>query len=134
MDNNQGNKLLDSLSKIGVYLIIFYILFLLGKSLWTNYQLKRMIDKLHSQIATLELQKKDLENLIVYYKSDAFKELEARKKLGYKRPDENVMVLPATPTPMNFPAEVEKEKQGVVVEKEEVKTANWLLWWEFFMK
>lgn len=134
MDIGKKNKLTNNLIKIATYLVIFYILFLLGKSLWTNFELKKSIETLKDQIAVLEGQKKDLENLNLYYQSDSFKELEARRKLGYKKPDEKVMVLSATPTPQNFPQEVAKEKEGVAPKVSESQIPIWLLWWEFYTK
>ena len=134
-------KLISNLVKIATYLIIFYILFLLSRSLWTNYTLRRTIDQLNGQIVTLSEEKKTLENLNLYYRSDSFKELEARKKLGLKAIGEKVMILPASPsggattaTPQNFSEELEKEKEGTANQTPESPIPNWFLWWEFFTK
>ena len=144
MENHKDNrrkKLIDLSIKIGTYLFILYILFLLGRVLWINANLKNSIEKLHQQIAALEQQKKDMSNLILYYQSDAFKELEARKKLGLKKPGEKVVIIPASlaggstsPTPANFIEEVEKEKRGVAGKETTIEEPNWRLWWEFFMR
>ena len=134
MENNRRKKLLDSAIKIGMYLIIFYILFLLGRALWVNYNLKKSIDKLNQQIASLEQDKKNLENLNLYYNSDSFKELEARKKLGLKAPGEKVMIVQTSPTPENFPEEISQEQKAVTPSSQNKEEANWLLWWQFFTK
>lgn len=127
-----GKKYQNSIIKLVTYLLIFYGLFLLGRSLFVNYNLKQSITKLNEQIATLEKEKKNLENLNLYYQSDSFKELEARKKLGLKAPGEKVFVLAATPTTQNFPEEINKEKEKTAPQSSESQIPNWLLWWEFF--
>ncbi len=139
MDNNFGSKrpkkLLDLSSKVGIYLFIFYVLFLLGRAILTNYNLKNTIVKLQDQIVALEQQKKDLDNLILYYQSTAFKELEARKKLGLKAPGEKVMILPIPVTSAtNFPEEVRHEQKAVAGTNQNKDAPNWQLWWQFFTK
>lgn len=127
-------KLLLTSIKIITYLVIFYILFLLSRTLWTNYNLRASIEKLNQQIAVLNKEKKTLENLNLYYQSDSFKELEARRKLGLKAPGEQVMILSTTPAPQNFSQELEKEKEKTAPKANETSNPNWLLWWDFFTK
>ena len=127
-------KLISSLVKIVSYLLIFYILFLLGKSLWTNFNLRKSINQLNVQIVSLSDDKKNLENLNLYYQSDAFKELEARRKLGLKSSGEKVLILAATPTTQNFSDELQKEKEKTANTQSGAPTPNWALWWQFFTK
>lgn len=131
-------KYLNLASKIIIFIFVIYTLFLLGKSLFTNYELRKSIQKLNEQIATLEQQKKDLNNLILYYQSDSFKELEARRKLGLKKPDEKVyLVSGATSVSTNFEEEMKEEQEKVSSKGKTEKNAgktNWSLWWEFFTK
>lgn len=134
MEYERHKKLFDLAIKVATYIFIFYILFLLGRVLWLNFNLKESIEKLQEQIVVLEQQKKDLNNLILYYQSDSFKELEARRKLGYKKPGEKVVILELSPSSENFPEEVEKEKQGVAGKSTASEEPNWQLWWEFFMQ
>ncbi|MBM2821228.1 MAG: Septum formation initiator [Candidatus Berkelbacteria bacterium] len=131
--NEKQKNLLNKGSKVILYILLIYIIFLLAKSLWTNYDLKNSVEKLQSQIATLQQQKKDLENLNIYYQSDAFKELEARRKLGMKRPDEQILII-STPPSETFSQELEKEKQGIAQKTSESQTTGWRLWWEYFTK
>lgn len=134
------NKFVPKLTKLGVYLLVFWILFLLGRALWQNWDLKHSISKLNEQLLTLTQQKKDLENLNLYYNSDSFKELEARKRLGLKKPGEKLVVLPmATPsqgqvTPSNFPEQLAQEKKTIAGVEAPSKIPNWALWWQYFTK
>lgn len=141
MDNNFGSnrrkKLFDLATKVGIYVFVFYILFLLGRAILTNYNLKNSIGKLQEQIAVLEQEKKDFNNLILYYQSNDFKELEARKKLGYKASGEQVMILPtpaASGTAANFPEEVSQEQKAIAGQDQMKEAPNWQLWWNFFIR
>lgn len=130
----KNQKSINFLIKVGSYLVIFYIIFLIVRVVWTNYNLRGSIKGLENQIAILNQEKKDLENLNLYYQSESFKELEARKKLGLKAPGEKVLVLAATPTAQNFTEELKKEKEGTAVKNPENLIPNWAMWWEYFTK
>jgi len=128
-------KYLNLASKVIIFVFVIYTLFLLGKSLFINYELRQSIQKLNEQIATLEQQKKDLNNLILYYQSDSFKELEARRKLGLKKPGEKVYLISATTSaPMNFEEEMKEEQEKVSSKEKILNKSNWSLWWDFFTK
>ncbi|HLB95690.1 MAG TPA: septum formation initiator family protein [Patescibacteria group bacterium] len=133
------HQLLSASVRLITFLVTFWIIFLLGRAVWQNWQLKDAILKLEEQLATLENQKKDLNNLLIYYQSDSFRELEARKRLGLKKVGEKMVILPlpsATPesTPANFPEEVAQEKEKITGETGRTQIANWLLWWQYFTK
>lgn len=142
------SKFISQVSRVAVYVVFFWIILLLVRSVWQNITLKQSIQKLNEQIATLEDNKSNLNNLLIYYRSDSFKELEARKKLGMKKPGEKVVILPIEPsetnspavageqtaTPSNFPEEVQKEQKTISSNKEENPLPNWRLWWDYFRK
>jgi len=139
----QKNKLIPKLTKLAIYFVIFWLIFLLGKSLWQNWVLKHSIGKLNEQIAVLEKEKANLNNLILYYRSDSFKELEARKKLGLKKPGEKVVILavssaspalPPSPSPSNFSEELKKEQEKITASSFVPQIPSWLLWWQYFTK
>lgn len=144
------NQYLMKFSLIATILVIGWIFLLLGKTVWQNWILRHSILKLYEQIAILEKQKNDLNNLIIYYRSDSFKELEARKRLGVKKPGEKMVILPVSPSqggpvlslptasssilPPNFPEEVAKEKEAVAGIESPSQIPNWLLWWQYFTR
>lgn len=119
--------------KILIYLLILYTFFLLGKAVWTNYQLKQQTELIEKEIANIQKQNKDLENLILYYKSDSFREVEARRKLGLKKPDEKMMQVPVKKLG-DFPSELEAQKESFQEQTQEEKQPNWQLWWQYFTK
>lgn len=134
MNKLRENQLTSFLVRIGSILLIFYILFLLGRSVWTNYDLRQSIKKLNTQIATLEQQKIDLRNLNLYYSSESFKELEARRKLGFKKPDEKVVIIASAQDTNNFEQELNADRGKVAEKKNEETTSNWLLWLDYFTR
>lgn len=100
-----------------------YLAVVLVQTVRHNASLKTQITQLEKDINQLQEDKQELGFLIQYYQTDAFKEKEARAKLGLQKPGENLIILP-------------KEKKIEVAEAELVKaktksTANWLKWWHF---
>ena len=133
MNQNFKTKSTTILNKILVYLLIGYTFFMVGRSVWLNWQLKKQTDTIEMEISKIQAQNKNLENLILYYKSDSFREVEARKKLGLKKPGEVAVAVPVK-TPNNFQSEVQAQKEGVSEKPKETKTPNYELWWQYFTK
>jgi cell division protein FtsB len=121
----------EKLSKLVGYLLILYTFFMLGRSIWINYQLNKETEKLNLEIEEAKIQNQNLENLILYYKSDSFREVEARKKLGLKKPGETVVAVPVSKT-SNFQVELETKKQNISEKEDEEQISNWRLWWKLF--
>lgn len=133
MNQNFKTKSTTILSKILVYLLIGYTFFMVGRSVWENFQLKKQTDNIEQEISKIQAQNKNLENLILYYKSDSFREVEARKKLGLKKPGEVAVAVPAK-SANNFQSEVQAQEEGVSEKPKEIKTPNYELWWQYFTK
>jgi cell division protein FtsB len=72
-------------------LAVFYFGFLLYQAVYVNYQTNKKISELNKSLAESTKGQKNLQDLIAYYKTDTFQELEARKKLGLKMPGEKVI-------------------------------------------
>jgi cell division protein FtsB len=117
--------------KAVLILIAGFILFSLGKSIWKNYLVVQNINAVKNDIINAENENKNLKNLIIYYQTDTYKELEARRKLGYKKPGENVLIIPEinpreeTKTNLNTP----KNDQS-----QENQTANFFKWYHYVIK
>jgi cell division protein FtsB len=94
-------------------LIIIYLLVVLAQTVKHNYDLGRQIEDLRAQTVLLQDQKDSLNYSIQYYKTESFREREARSKLGLQMPGENVVIVPrATATPTPPPAETAKRPEG----------------------
>ncbi len=131
--NLHKQELKEIVNKLLIYGLIVYVVFILGRSIWDNFQLKRQIDSNKNQISDLQNENKNLENLIVYYQSDSFKEMEARSKLGLKKPGETAVSVP-TKKYSNFQTETEAEKKNIAPPTVDQTVSNWRSWWEYFSK
>lgn len=90
-----------------IALACIYIFFLLYQSVYFNYQTSKKIRTLKSELANSEVDQMRFESLNAYYKTWAFQELEARKKLGFKMPGEKAIQVKVEesvqPMPSNQP-------------------------------
>lgn len=77
-----------------VVAVVVYLLFLTYKSVISNYRTNQKIDNLEDEIVLLEIEKQYLADLNIYYSTDTYKELEARRKLGLKKKGETVIKIP----------------------------------------
>ena len=109
-----------------IFLFIIYSFFIVGRSIWINYDSNKELEVEAAKIAELEEEINLMQNRINYYQTSSFKEKEAREKLGYKAPGENVMVLP-------LDKEDEKNVDTVLGEVE-IKTPNYSLWWKYIIE
>lgn len=127
-------KIGSFLNKLLLYLLIVYTFFMLGRSIWQNYQLKKQIEGIQREISQIKQRNQDLNNLIIYYQSPGFREVEARQKLGLKKPGEKVVMVAVKDTG-NYQTEQEQEQENITAtSKKNVIEANWQLWWRYFTK
>jgi len=104
----QESTLVSKVSTVLVVAVLIYVFFLLYQSVYTNWQTSKRIKNLKLDLVELERDKLRLESLIAYYKTNSFQELEARKKLGFKMPNEKVITVKV---------EEEQEKQEKVLDQ-----------------
>ena len=89
-----SNKVKSILGAIVIIGLAGYTIFLLSTSVFRTYQFNQWIEEDQAEITRLEQENERLKNLILYYQTQSFKEVEARKKLGLKAADEKVVVVP----------------------------------------
>lgn len=85
---------IDFFNLVGIALAV-YLASVLGQTIYQNYMLNRRIETLNGEIGLLKAQQEQLTYNIAYYKTDSFKDREARAKLGLQLPGENVLILPS---------------------------------------
>jgi len=76
-------------------LVALYLAIVLSQTIYYNYTLNRHIETLRGEISLLQAQQEQLKYNIAYYKTDSFKDREARAKLGLQLPGEGVLILPS---------------------------------------
>lgn len=121
------------ISKLLAYALIAYVFFILGRSVWANWYLKSQTEKIQAQIERRKQENNNLRNLILYYQSNSFKEVEARKKLGLKKQGEYVMAVPVKKIE-NFQEETNTQASRLASREEQEKLPHYVLWWLYFTK
>lgn len=112
------------LAPIVVLLVVFYLGFLLYQAIFINYQTNKKIATLNKTLEQTKQEQQELEVLIAYYKTTAFQELEARKKLGLKMPGEKVINV-------DVPEEKKSVEEQKPVQKSGPEKSNPQLWYEY---
>lgn len=115
-----------TLASLIIFLVIIYLFFVVGRTIFDNYNSNKELDQEQQKINDLEANVQDIQNKINYYQTSSFKEKEAREKLGYKAPGENVLSLP-------IDQENEKGSDSSLGEVK-IKTPNYRYWWEYFFE
>lgn len=124
---NKGSILHDLIfSKF--FLLFFVVLFMtvlfgLAKGTIKNYQVDSEVSQLERDIKNLEGQSQDFKQLIDYLQTDAFIEQEAKLKMGYKKPGENLVIIPEEKIP-----QVETAKNDLD------ELSNPAKWWSYFFE
>ncbi|MDZ4248137.1 MAG: septum formation initiator family protein [Patescibacteria group bacterium] len=75
-------------------LIFVYLLLGSGKLIYENYRVHQDEKILAHEVDELEQRNLELKSLLAYYRTDSYKEKEARARLGYQQPGERVVVVP----------------------------------------
>ena len=112
--------------KIGTILgvlVALYIGIYLFQTIYRNYQLQREIADMQLEINDLQNDRDSLKYKIQYYQSDAYKEKEARAKLGLQQPGEGVVILPHDDNDKTTAEQQAKQKPQ--------PKSNWQQWLEF---
>jgi len=108
--------------RIVILLVIAYLLFVVGKTLYQSYQVRKEITSLENDIVEMRANNKDLSEKILYYQSPSYQERIARERLGLQKPGESVIVILPEP-------------KAKVVEKDPYDAIpNYQKWWNFFFK
>jgi cell division protein FtsB len=82
------------LTRAGVVAALVVFLWMVGRSGWQNHTTQLKISELEAKIATMQSDNERMGQLLLYYQTESFKELEARRKLGLKKPDEQAIPVP----------------------------------------
>lgn len=128
-------KFIDQRRVISIIAIIFivYGTYATVRVISRNYKLQQEVDELQEEVELLDLQNKELEYRIAYYRTDAFIDKEARDKLGLQAPGEHVVIFSdKIPRELNTP----KTKEQIAAEQSfsERSLSNLDQWLYFLFK
>lgn len=106
-------------------ILIAIILVGIAKEVTRRVALKREIQALEQQIATLRAQNQSLGEYVASIDTDTFREREARKRLNLQLPGETLLILPD---------EQNSTTVATVASAESASTTNPQRWWHFFFQ
>ncbi len=110
---------------------IIYVAWTLGTSVNRNYKTNQVIDQLKASIAKLKLSIADEKDLLVYYQSQSYQEIQARRDLGAIAPGEKVIILPKDLAANNSqPEDMDGQLTGSQVNRVD-SSSNMSKWWKF---
>lgn len=112
-------------------LVILYILYNLGYSIFSNYKVNEKIIGTTTDINSLKQENELLKNQNLYYQTNTFKELEARRKLGMKADGENVIITPDNKDQSDLPDNL--SAQGENIQNKTKVVPNYVKWWQYMM-
>lgn len=114
-----------TLSSFILFAVVIYLVFIVGKTVWDNFQSNKQIISEQKNISELEDELSYMENEIAYYNTNSFREKQARAKLGYIAPGEKALSLPTDePAP--------GDKKAAQSESPEIPVPNYYLWFDYF--
>lgn len=118
------------LKNLVILAIVGYGVWTVGNSINRNYQTNQVIDNLKREIVQIQADIVELNNLILYYKTNSFKEIEIRRRLGLKAEGEEVIILPKKEQQSNTSQTSAKQSPD---QSSEMQTgpSNIEKWWRF---
>ncbi len=107
-----------------IFLIPIFLALLIGifQQFYHRYQVKKDLDKLDAEIVNFNKQKKDLNNLLEYYKNKSNLESEARVRLNLKKEGEKVVIILPTAT----------STSDNKISDDTPNLPNYKEWWHYF--
>jgi len=111
---------------------LFFISMSLGKEVYRKYQIQKEINAMQEEIKKLEGNNADLNKMLEYFKSEAFLETEARKKLNLQKQDEKVVIFTDKVDKKTVERAVENTNNLEASVPEKTEYSNAEKWWGYF--
>ena len=133
---DEETKIKKSSKKLGLFTynililaLVIYSGFIVYRQIKINYETNLKIDDFMGEIDSIEVQNRNLNNLLVYYQSNTYKELEARKRLGMKKAGETIVI-----SPENTDKVEEEQAQQPIQNTTEDTIPNYQKWFDLIFK
>ena len=97
-----------------------------------NHKLGQILREKKDQTAEQSYNNEKLKLLIAYYQTPSFQEVEARRRLGLKKPDETVYTIKGLTTNSAESPGLNDNLYNDVQPSSPASKANIQLWWEYF--
>jgi cell division protein FtsB len=97
-----------------------------------SQQIDKEIEALRQEAEKIRQDNSDLQEKIAYFETPDFQEKEAKEKLNFQKPDENVAVVKPVPETENLSTENKPDENQAPAETE--KITDYKKWWNKFFK
>jgi len=129
MIKKRNKSLIEKIFSFKMFILISIscIVFLgtgLSKEYYRDYQIQKEINSLQKEINSFEDNNYKLSQLVEYYKTDEYKEAEARKRLNVMKEGEKVVIIKSNSENLN--SLVVEEASG------NENIPNYIRWWNYF--
>lgn len=122
-------RILRSKLLIGTEIVILILISVaLAKELFRRQQIEGEVSDLKKEIESLEKNRLELTGLAQYFNSQAYKEEQARQKLGLQKPGESVIIMPDTKNEV-LQTQGGEVKSTAMASQE---SSNPQKWWDYF--
>lgn len=108
---------------VGGLVFLVFISIGLSKEILRRHQINKEIERVKEEIEQLEHKNRELSSLIDYLSTESFREMQARRTLGFQKPGETAISI----QPREEEGEEVKEKEE---QKEEISNSK--KWWNYF--
>lgn len=132
MENKKNNNsvFFDTFFRIIILVIVILFLVNIGRTIYKNHNIKSKISSLENTNSNLENDRLNLKNRILFYETDIYKELEARKHLNYQKKDEKVVILLKKEKNENITNEnIQKNQENTKTDENLIP--NWQKWLKY---
>ena len=121
-------------AKVVYFMALGYFVYLIYGAVTSNYRTTQKISSLKAEIDLLNSEKAYIADLNDYYVTNTYKELEARRKLGMKKPDEKVIRIPIDPARLSQIEKRETVSQPIQAPGANEPMGNPEKWLRFILK
>lgn len=122
------------IGRVFLALAVAYVLLNLGRAIQKNSEINQAITRLKAEIASLESQIRLLKFEIAYEQSDAYRNLEAKRRLGVRARGETVVLVPQNADPKTtterplLPPRDDDTVPKSFFERASDNARSWLIW------
>ncbi|MBW6440425.1 septum formation initiator family protein [Patescibacteria group bacterium] len=122
--NKSGKILSFKLFLIFSVVLVVFLSVGVGEEYYREYQIQKEISSLTNEIDYFEKNNYKLSQLMEYYQTKEYKELEARKRLNMQKEGESVVIISQYDT--------NSTESAVENENKIAEMANYIKWWNYF--
>jgi len=128
-----NQRMKDYLERLVLFGLVAFALFSNVKLIVSNYKLNARVREAQTELDSKENQNKQLSLLVYYYQSSQYQEVEARRRLQMKKPDETVLLVKGL-TPAKENIDLDPTSFEVASEASSSQQSNFSKWWGYFFK